>query len=898
VNDSRPSPDELLARIQSDQDRAQRAKLKIFFGASAGVGKTYAMLVEAHERLRAGGDVVVGLVETHGRPETAALLDGFEMLARRATEYRGTALREFDLDAALKRAPQLLLLDELAHTNVPGSRHLKRWQDVRELLEAGIDVYTTLNVQHVESVRDLVAQVTGVDVRETVPDSILERADVIELVDLPPDDLIQRMREGKVYVPEQAREAVQRFFRKGNLLALRELALRVTAERVDAEVESYRRIEGISEAWGVRERVLVCVGDPLRGLDLVRAARRLVTALRAEWWVLHVERADTMRPGGSRDQIVDVLGFAEELGAQTGIVSGSRIADEVEAFAREHHVTRVVVGPSTRSWWWERIAGSISRALTRAGAPFDVVVLQGEPGEERLRPTIEAGPRSGFRQYLGALAAVLVCTAVGALMAPHFELTNVVMAYLFGVVLVSLRFGRGPSITAAVLSVAAFDFFFVPPAFTFNVSDTQYLITFTVMLAVAVSLSTLTHRLRAQTDHARQRERRATALFRLSRELAAAADRGAVLQAAVERISDLLDIPVSILLAGPGGRLERAASTGFIVDDEHERGVAQWVMDNLQPAGMGTPTLPGAHGLYLPLPGRPDALGVLALHPADGARLSRPDVRPLLETFANQIALALERVRAGEQAESARIAAEGEEFRNTLLASVSHDLRTPLTVMTGAATTLLQPGLDDATRRELLSAIAEEGARLNRLVTNLLDMSRLAGPLRLQRQWHSLQEIVGATLARLTSLLAGREVRTDVPPTLFALVDEVLLGQALFNLIENAARVAPPGTAVEVQASREGDEVVLAVADRGPGLPPGSEERVFEKFWRGDDVARGGAGLGLAICRGFVEAHGGRVRAENRPGGGSRFEIRLPAGGDPPVVDLEEVMPEGNGETT
>ena len=506
MNDTRPDPDALLARVRSEDEQSRRARLKVFLGASAGVGKTYAMLVEAHERRRAGVDVIVGLVETHGRSETAVLLEGLDPMPRRSAEHRGALLTEFDLDTALARRPGLVLVDELAHTNAPGSRHRKRWQDVLELLDAGIDVYTTLNVQHVESLIDVVAQVTGVTVRETVPDSVLDRADEVELVDLPPDDLLQRLREGKVYVPEQAGRALEGFFRKGNLIALRELALRQTAQRVDAQMESYRRAAGIAEPWTVRERILVCIGDAARGLRLVRAARRIAVAMKAEWVVVHVETPGQLRESrADRDALVDVLGLAEDLGAETIILTGLRVADEVLHFARERHVSRIVVGRPRRLPWLAWWPGTLINQLARGTENIDLHVMSGEDAPSAPAARRPPAVPVRWREYAGALPVVAASTAIAWVMEGRFTLSNLSMVYLLGVTVTALAFGRGPAIFASVLSVALFDFCFVPPFFQFGVSDTQYLVTFLVMLVVAVVIGTLTARTRDQAQAARAR---------------------------------------------------------------------------------------------------------------------------------------------------------------------------------------------------------------------------------------------------------------------------------------------------------------------------------------------------------------------------------------------------------
>jgi two-component system sensor histidine kinase KdpD len=891
--DSRPDPDALLAHVRNEDERSRRARLKIFLGSCAGVGKTYAMLVEAHERRRAGTDVAIGVVETHGRSETSSLTEGLEALPLRTVEYRGAQVQEFDLDAALARKPGLLVLDELAHTNAPGSRHRKRWQDVEELLSAGVDVYTTLNVQHVESLIDVVAQVTGITVRETVPDSILDRADEIELVDLPPDDLLQRLREGKVYLPEQAGRAEQNFFRKGNLIALRELALRQTAQRVDAQMESYRRAAGIDDPWSVRERVLVCLGAAGPALGLVRSARRLVSALKAEWIVVHVETPGQVRESsGERDALVDVMGLAEELGAEAVTLTGLRVADEILHFARERHVSRILLG-KPRAPWGAWLPGSLVHRLLRSSGDVEVHVLAsregGVPGPQAAAP---AAPVA-WRGYAGALPVIGACTLLAGVMSEAFDLSNLAMIYLLGVAVVAVAFGRGPAIMTAVVSVALFDFCFVPPRFDFGVSDTQYFVTFGVMLAVAVVIGTLAARTRDQALASRVRERRTAALSRLSQELAVARTVPGLVEVAVARVRDASGARVALSLPGERDALALAGGDAdLFAAADHELGVAQWAFDHAEPAGLCTNTLPGSRALHLPLVASGVALGVLSLQPGPGAPLTDRDRLRLVETFANQTAVALERTKLAGRAESARVDIEAERSRNALLSSVSHDLRTPLAVITGAATGLRDAGeaMSAETRHDLADTIADEASRLNRLVGELLDMTRLeSGALAMRREWHALPEIVGGVLGRLERAEPGRRVALHLEADLpLACVDEVLVGQAVNNLVENALQLSDPASPVEVVIARLDDAIGIDVLDRGPGLAPGEEARVFEKFYRGAGRRdRHGAGLGLAIARGIAEAHGGTIAASARPGGGARFRIRLPIGGEPPAIDLE-----------
>jgi two-component system sensor histidine kinase KdpD len=888
MDTERPDPDALLARVKEDEERERRGRLKIFFGAAAGVGKTYAMLEAARDHRLHDGDVVVGWVETHGRAETQALLEGLEILPPRVLEYRGTTLREFDLDAALARGPALLLVDELAHTNAAGSRHARRWQDVVELLDAGIDVWTTMNVQHVESLNDVVAKITGVVVRETVPDALLERAEEIALIDLPPDDLLQRLKEGKVYVAEQAQEAVQHFFRRGNLIALRELALRATADRVDAEMRVYRREQAIQQIWPAAERLLVCVGPSPYATRLVRAAKRLAERLEAEWIAAWVETPAQLRlPPEARARIVKALRLAEELGAKTVTLSGQKMSEAIVAYARGHNVTKVILGKPTRSLWKRIIAGSIVDALVESPADIDVYVISGERDDAASAPLPRPRRAAEWRGYAEAGFIVSLATAVAWLMTPFFELSNVVMAYLLAVIVVATRHGRGPSSVAAILSVAAFDFFFVPPYLTFAVSDTEYLVTFAVMLLVAFVIGGLTVRMRMQAEAAREREQRTAALYAMSRDMASTRGIDQLASIAVRHIGEVFRAEVAVLVPDQTRQLQPRGGPPQLAMPANEAAVARWVYEHRQPAGLGTATLPGARALYLPLisPGGP--VGVIGIRPLDPETLETPDQRHQLETFANQTALALERARLADEAQQTEIQIETERLRSSLLSSVSHDLRTPLSTITGAVGTVLEgPARLDPDTQELLQSVREEAERLNHLVQDLLDMTRLeSGALQPRRAWHSLEDILGAALGRLEKRLAGRDVRIRIPPDLpLVPVDDVLLEQVFLNLLDNALRYTPPGSPISISAVADEDAIRVEVADRGPGLARGEEDRVFEKFFRGGPRPGQGAGLGLAICDGIIRAHGGRIRAHNLPEGGVAFFFTIPLGETPPTA--------------
>lgn len=889
----RPNPDDLLRRVQDEERRARRGKLTIFFGAAPGVGKTYAMLEAARSERDLKRDVIVGVVETHGRYDTASLLLGLEILPRRTSTHKGVTLTELDVDGALGRRPGVILVDELAHTNAPGSRHEKRWQDVEELLDAGIDVYATLNVQHLESLNDLVAQITGVTVRETVPDAVVERADEVRLVDLPPDELLERLHEGKVYVPEQAKRAVEHFFKKGNLIALRELALRQTAERVDEQMRSYKLAEGIEGAWPVVERILVCVSASPESAKLVRAARRLSTRLKAEWVALYVETPAAARATpAARARVAENLRLAESLGAETATVAGENAADEVLRWAQARNVSKIVVGKPTHPAWRDLLRRSFLERLVRASRGTDVYVIAGEGPEARpSAPLPDARSLVGSTTAaLASVASVAACTAIAWFLFGRSELADVVMTYVLGIVLLAMRFGFGPSVIAAMLSVVSLDFFFIPPFYSFAVGDLRHVVTFAVMFFVAIVISRLTRRVHDQADAARGRERRTASLFSLTRELAGAESLDALLRASARHVADVFDANVTILLPGVDGRLavatqgERVFSPG-----PRDTGVADWVWSHEKPAGLSTGTLPSASALYVPLFGARAKHGVLGVAPLDPRRFVDPEKTHLLATFASLIASALERTRLAEEAQAARVEAEAERMQSSLLSSVSHDLRTPLAVITGATSSLLSEGhvLAPDARRDLLVTVHQEAQRLTRLVRNLLDMTKLAsGALRLTKQWQPLESVVGAALARLDERLGDREVDVSVPAGLPPVpIDAVLVEQLFVNLLENAAKYTPPGSPIAISARAGDGEIVVEVADRGPGVPEDQRERVFEKFVRlSRDAAGGGAGLGLAICRAVVEAHGGRISVYDRDGGGAAFRFTLPLEGTPPTV--------------
>lgn len=896
----RPNPDALLARVSEDEKRARRGKLTIFFGAAPGVGKTYAMLESARFEREDGRDVVVGLVETHGRYDTGALLLGLEILPRKKVEHRGVVLEELDVDACLARRPGVVLVDELAHTNAAGSRHAKRWQDVEELLEAGLDVYSTMNVQHLESLNDVVAQITHVVVRETVPDSVLDHADELRLVDLPIEELLDRLKEGKVYVPDQAEKAGKHFFRPGNLIALRELALRITAQSVDAQMRRYREEHGIERTWAASERILVCVSPSPASARLVRGARRLARSLHADWIAAYVETSASLRISSSdRARVAEHLQLARALGGESVTLAGDDRAAEVIAFARKRNVTRIVVGKATHSSWRDRFGGSFLDALVRSSGDIDVHVITGDAAEaERARPAAPAheppSRRRGRPSRLGYVAAVAVAglaTFAGEFMSGRTQLADVVMLYLFGIVLVALRWGLWPSLFAAVVSVLGFDFFFVPPYHTFAVADLRHVMTFTVMLLIATVISGLTKRVRDQAEAARERELRTASLYSLSRALAAAKTRHEILGAGSKQIHEVFGGLVAALVATPARRLVSNVEEPWTYPlDEKERGVAEWVWEHGRAAGRGTDTLPSARGLYLPLEGSEGRHGVLGLlREQQQETIADEAQRQHLEAFLGQVSSALDRVRLAHKAQDAQLEVEAEQLRNSLLSSVSHDLRTPLAVITGTASALTSDKVTPAVRRELVETIVQEAERLNRLVRNLLDMTRVeAGALRIQKEWQPVEEVFGSALASVEGVLGARPVEVDVLRDLVAPFDAVLIQQVLVNLLENAAKYAGPASPIKLAARGSKHSVEIIVSDRGPGVPPGDEARIFEKFYRAEKGKGGGVGLGLTICRGIVSAHGGRIWAVNREGGGASVHFTLPLEGAPPVVEMPD----------
>jgi two-component system sensor histidine kinase KdpD len=878
---TRPDPDQLLARIQSEEQAQKRGRLKIFLGYAAGVGKTYAMLEAAHQRKDEGLDVVVGYAETHGRMETEELLNGLEVLPCFHLTYRGVELTEMDIDALLQRAPRLALVDELAHTNAPGSRHAKRYQDVLELLEAGIDVYTTLNIQHIESLNDVVAQITGTQVRETIPDIVIDDVTDIELVDLPPDELIKRLADGKVYVPEQAQRAIEQFFRKGNLTALRELSMRRAAERVDTQMRAYMRTSAIPGPWPASERLLVCISPSDLGERLVRTARRLADELKAEWFALYVETPEEGRfSQEQRDQVARSLRLAEQLGARTVSRPGQSVVESVLEYAHRHNITKIIAGKPLRPRWVELLRGSLVDRLMRLSGDIDIYVISNQP-EPQTRKIVEGWrPHRPIGRYLLGLLLVAAATGLSALVAPYLHPANLIIIYLLSVVLAAIYLGRGPSILVSILGVAVFDFFFVPPSMTLAVDDTEYLLTFVGLLAVGIIISQLTAVVRGQAEAVQRREAETVELYELGRDLTVAADLDAVVQAAIAHVGQTFGRQVAIFLPDGNHARVHAASPGLSLS-ENDRAVADWTFEHGQEAGRGTQTLPEASMRYQPLKTMRGVVGVLGVKPIDpSTHLTREQLRTL-DAFANQIGLAIERASLAEQARQAEVLEITDKLQNALLSSISHDLRTPLVSITGALSSLAddQIMLDESARRSLIETASEEADRLNRLVGNLLDMTRLeSGAMHIRKEACDIQDLVGSSLEELSGRLGDRSIRIEIPPDLpLVPLDFVLIERVLVNVIDNALKYSPADSPIEIKVHIAGAFLEMEVADRGTGIPPEDLNRIFDKFYRvqrHDNIS--GTGLGLSISKGIVQAHGGFISAENRPDGGTIITISLP----------------------
>ncbi|MDR3468790.1 MAG: sensor histidine kinase KdpD [Xanthobacteraceae bacterium] len=890
VSDTRPSPDALLEAARRAE--SHRGRLKIFLGAAPGVGKTYEMLQSAHAKRRAGIDVVVGIVETHGRLETQALLAGLEIVPRLRVDYRGQVVEEMDLDALLARRPQIAIVDELAHSNAPGSRHPKRFMDVEELLDNGIDVYTAVNIQHIESLNDVIAQITRVRVRETVPDSIFDLADAIELIDLPPDELIQRLKEGKVYVPKQAERALEHYFSSGNLTALRELALRRTAERVDEQLLTHMQANAIAGPWAASERILVCVSEDPRAPGLIRHTKRLADRLHAPWTAICIETRHSLQLSQvERDRLAETLRLAESLGADALTIPAvdRRIADDILSFARANNVTQIIVGKSSRSWWFELIQGSVVHQLVRKAGLISIHVIAGNQldttTESPAKGVRTAEPSQPFNAmpYAVGLLFTAIALLVSTLIRPLFGVENVDLVFLTAVVVTAVRFGLMPSLVASVAASLFYNFFFLPPIYTFTISDPTNIAAFFFFMLIALIVSNVAARVRGQAVAANDRARTTEYLYSFSRKLAGTATLDDVLWATAYQTALMLKVRVVLLL--PEAEV-LTVMTGYPPEDELDSGdlaAANWAWSNDRPAGRGSDTLPGAKRLFLPMRTGRGLIGVVGIDDDRTGPILTPDQRRLLDALMDQAALAIERVHLVDDVDRVKREIETDRLRSALLTSISHDLKTPLSSVLGSASALrdFAPRLTDAEKTDLLGTIIDESERLNRFIANLLDMTKLeSGAVIPNFAVHDLSDIFGSALRRASKILAQHRVELDLQTNLPMLeLDAVLFEQVIFNLLDNAAKYAPAGSTITVRAWRDGKEVMLQVIDEGDGIPPEDLPKIFDKFYRAQkgDHVRAGTGLGLAISRGFVEALHGTITADNRTDrSGAVLTIRLP----------------------
>jgi two-component system sensor histidine kinase KdpD len=883
---SRPDPDKLLEKIQHEQKISGRGTLKIFFGACAGVGKTYAMLNEAQQRFRDGVDVVAGLVETHGRIDTIKMLEGLPQIPRKKIVHRGVEVLEFDIDEALLRKPTLLILDELAHTNAPGSRHPKRWMDVEELLSRGIDIYTTLNVQHLESINDLVARTSGIQVKETVPDRVFDHADHVSLVDIPTDELLNRLKSGKVYIAEQARKnAEDNFFEKRNLIALRELALRRTAERVDAQM-------GIENAAGdsrretmLSEKIMVCVGHDSLSTRIIRHAKRLATRMKVPWFAVYVETGRHYRLGKKNQVTVERnMQLAERMGATVIFLKGDNAVEDLLTFARERGISRIIVGLRHRGWLRDFLVGTLAEKLIRKSGNVEINVITEASGKRNFRllfPTLSAKP-TGF---VYAIFAIVLCT-IGLLpFRDKIEPTNLVMLYLIAVMLVASRFGTWPSILASVLGVGTFNFFFTKPYHTFDVHYEGYHLTFVVMLIASLLIGSIASRLRLQAMFYRQKETEIRHLFSLAKVLSSTRGHDNMAAAAAKYVSDVLNAVVMVWIPSDSQELQLISSVDMKVD-LREKSAAQWAFENGQQAGAGTDTLSATKGRYMPLMEEDRVVGVMGVIPLKEQQL-QPEQLTMLEAFSTIIAISLQRATKTLEAEQSRIEVEAQKLRNTLLQSVSHDLRTPLVSISGLSSELLaKQGYLPEKAEEMVKTIYDQSSRLSKMVKNILDITGLeSGKMKLNKQPYFLEEIIGSALMHLKNILPENAVDFNIRAKDLIEVDGLLIEQVFTNLLENAVKYNRSSLSITISVEDKKKYLQIYVVDNGPGITEGEEGKIFEKFHKG---IKEGTGLGLPICKSIIEAHGGQIWAKNREAGGAMFIFTLPKSETPmPVINEE-----------
>ena len=870
----RPTPEQTLQRAEDEARKESRGKLKIYLGAAPGVGKTYAMLYDALEK-RADDLDVVGIAESHGRPDIDAVLNKFEILPRQTRHYRGKTWLEFDLDAALQRNPGLILIDEMAHSNAPGLRHAKRWQDIKECLDRGIDVYTTLNVQHIESLKDDVAQIIQVPIRETVPDSMIEMANTIEVVDLPPEDLLKRLHDGKVYIPQQAELAIEHFFRKGNLIALRELALRTTAERVGTDVLLYRQTEGIKQIWPIQDKILVCVGPEPESLKLIRAAKRMVTSLQADWVAVYVDTPRMETSSSKRNSAIQNLHLAEQLGAVTHVLTGFDIVKEIMAFAREQNVTQIMIRKHIVNRWRGWFRRNLADEIVRHSGEIDVYIMTGEASQNPVKKNYSP-PLTSWKTYGITMGIVILATLFNLILHPFLAGSNLVMVYLLSLVFIA-RFGRiGLSIVSSILSVLAYDFFFVPPFYSFAVSDIEYVFTLIVMIVVAQVISYLTILTRRQAESARIVQYQTTALYTLSRQLMNTRGVDKLVALGTNYIEEVFNCDVMALLPKKNNLEVQCGFQSKQRLDAKERSIAQWVYEMGQTAGLGTDTLSFSRALYVPLLAAQGPIGVLRIQPRT-QQLFTPEQKDLLESCVNQIALALEVDRLQEKTRKKELKIKTEQARITLLEAISNDLDSPLKVIISAVGNLRN--VDGEKMSSIGKDLDYEIEKLSQLNNNILRIIQLEfHDLKLHKKPTSLKEVISFVVKVYDKALRARSVQTHLPRNLPTVpLNKGLIQEVIINLIDNAVKFTPPESPIAISVRLEQERVVVSIEDTGPGVAHEEKIRLFETFYRGTQVMTvHGLGLGLAICQKIIEAHGGKIWVENIEGTGAAFRFTLP----------------------
>lgn len=877
----RPSPENLLKRAQEEELKLGRGQLKIYLGAAPGVGKTFSMLEDAREKYKQGLDVVIGIAESHGRQEIENLINIFEVLPRKSVEYRETKQLEFDLEGALKRSPALLIIDEMAHSNIPGLRHTKRWQDIKEVLDRGIDVYTTMNIQHVESLNDVVSQIIQTHIKETVPDLMLSLADTIEVVDLPVEDLLKRLQEGKVYFPQQAELAKESFFRKGNLIALRELMLRTAAEHVGADVLLYRQDQGIKTIWPTREKVLVCVGYHQSSSKLIRAAYRIANSLQAELIAVHIDTSSMT----SEDQFNINVHLAEQLGTETKILVGTNIVKEIMDFALSENVTKIIIGKKIQPRWRETLFGSLADELVRQSGEIDIFIITGEPEEVKVKKKyVGQQPLIPWKIYGLAGLIILIITTINFLLSSFLSISDIAMIYILGVTAIALFGNITVSALASILSVLAFDYFFIPTRYSFFMSNLEYFLTLLVMLTVSLIISNLTIITRNQAKRALLAEKRSSTLHSLSRQLTSVRGIDKLLEIAVKEIGKAFDCEVLALLAQDGELVVRGENIDAIKLDDKEKSIAQWVYSLGQAAGFGTDTLSYFDALYLPLITTQGTIGVLRIRPLFPGKILTPDQQHLLEAFANQIALALEADKIQEVAQKLELKHERRRVRSTLLQSISHDIRSPLIAIMSNASTLLasESGFDLKNVRKVAQDIYLDSEQLSRLINNLIQITLLESKkFKVKKKLNSLNDSIHSVLHSSSKKLKKNTVQLKLDPNLPIIkFDNNLLEDVIINLLDNAVKFTPENTLIEISTIFENNRIIFKISDKGPGISSDEVDKLFKKFYRGRMLTtQRGLGLGLAICRKIIKTHKGKIWAENRKEGGACFCFYLPVNG-------------------